>query len=308
MRFAKPERVPTHLHEAVAQVVSDAPRVLDELLTRAFGEPLPPYVSVDRLDSNLSEAPPAEYRSDGTYVFHGADGKNVAAFVVEIQLRRDDDKDWKWPTYLAQARDRVRCSTDVCVIALDEATAVWASRPVALGRSNVFRPIVLGPRQIPLITSSEEARQHPEMAILSAFVHRKEMDGEAATAVAEGVAASGMENGLAAYYIDVVRQVLPEFVRKAVEDGMIPSDYVPSEFAVAFVERMKAKQAAIEEGMVRGELVTLRRAIEGLMADREWALTVDDRAKLEGCSDPNQLHRWLRRVPMARTTRDIFTD
>jgi hypothetical protein len=57
-------------------------------------------------------------------------GSNVTAVVVEVQLRRDKNKHWTWPVYLASLRARYRCPTILLVVCLDRRTAEWcAARP-----------------------------------------------------------------------------------------------------------------------------------------------------------------------------------
>lgn len=296
--------MPTHTHEAIAQLIAESPRLVDDLLRRALGVTLPPYSAVHRLDANLSETAPVEYRGDGIIVFTNAEGWNVAAFVVEVQLRPDPDKGWRWPAYLALARDRLRCDTDVFVLALDQPTTRWATRSVRLGLANEFKPLVVGAELVPRIQTLAGAREEPELAVLSAIAHATEIDAPMAVAVAIGLTQSRLEQGKLAYYIDLIRELLPKAVQDVLEAEMIPADYVPrSEFSKRLMAALAQGKA---EGTAEGAAVALRNGIEALLASRGLRLSAQQTDALKSCSDTEQLQRWLLQAAHAESAESLF--
>ncbi len=96
----------------------------------------------------------------------------VLAAVVEVQLRRAEDKRWVWPEYLTALRRRLRCPTVLLVVCLDRATAQWAGVPIELG-DGASRVVarVLGPDAIPVLLDPVQAAGAPELAVLSTLVH-----------------------------------------------------------------------------------------------------------------------------------------
>lgn len=298
--IAVPSVVPTHTHEAIVQLLSDSPGLVHDLLRRSLGVDLPPYADVHRLDANLSEAAPTEYRSDGTMVFADASGANVAAVVVEVQLRPDPDKAWRWPAYLAQARDRLRCETDLFVLTLDEATAQWAKRRVRLGRANTFDALVLGPSQIPRVETTAAARASPELAVLSSIAHAALTDATTAMAIAAGLTGSRLEEERVAYYIDLIRDLLPQVVQKALEAMVIPADYVPHSYI------SKRIMSSLAKGRAEGGAAALGRAIEALLSSRGLHLSPEQMEIVGNCTDLDQLQRWVVRAAHVETTDELF--
>ncbi len=61
----------------------------------------------------------------------------------------------------------------------------WAAQPVEFGLCSVFRPLVLGPDEIPIVTDPEQADQAPYLALLSAVAHGRDKDIDKAVQVAQ---------------------------------------------------------------------------------------------------------------------------
>ena len=58
------------------------------------------------------------------------------------------------------------------VVCPDQAVAAWSAKLVVITEPGlVLTPVVLGPRHVPVLTDVEVARDHPELAVLSALVH-----------------------------------------------------------------------------------------------------------------------------------------
>ena len=111
--------MPSSLHEALVSFFRARPLLAAELLAVAQG--LAPLGAVEgvMIDTDLSEAVPAEYRADAAILLRGA---LELALVIEVQLQQDQDKKWSWPAYLTLTRARQRCPAAVLVSSTDSET------------------------------------------------------------------------------------------------------------------------------------------------------------------------------------------
>ena len=152
----------------------------------------------------------------------------VHAFVIEVQLARDADKDLTWPMYAANVRVRDRCPVTLVVLTLRERTARWAAAPrlLRIGGPAVIAPVVIGPAQIPRITDLEQARALPELAVLSAAAHGRTPGAEliAHTAIA---ACAALDSAHQALYADFVMGCLSPEARHALEGIMPHQRFLP---------------------------------------------------------------------------------
>lgn len=125
------------------ELFRNRPSLTPELLREALHLDLPKFTEA-RIDSaDLTDVQPAEYRAD--LVVRLLDGVSVLGVVVEVQLSRDDCKQFAWPAYVATLRRRLKCPVCLLVVTVDEAIARWAAKPIEMGCGNRFVPLVLGP-------------------------------------------------------------------------------------------------------------------------------------------------------------------
>jgi hypothetical protein len=198
--------MPSHLHEALLQLFRNRPALAPELLREALHVHLPDYSDV-RLDSaDLTDIQPAEYRADLVILL--LKGTPVLGIVLEVQLGRDEDKRYVWPVYAVNLRARIRCPVWLLVIAPDEEVARWAAKPVNLGAGNRFVPWVLSLSGIPEITSTAQAMEDPELAVLSAMAHAQDPnpDKSARIALLAHMASLGLDSERSMLYCDLIQQ------------------------------------------------------------------------------------------------------
>ncbi len=147
------------------------------MLVSLLGLELPADARVVLASAEFTQAVPLERRADAVVTIE-QEGDTTHAFVVEVQLAIDPEKAFSWPLYVASLHARVRCATSLVVLTPDPAVAAWACRPIATFGAVVpeasFRPLVLGPDEIPRITSRDDAERMPELCVLSALVHGDE--------------------------------------------------------------------------------------------------------------------------------------
>lgn len=83
----------------MVELFRNRPSLTTELLREALHLELPKFTEV-RIDSaDLTDVQPAEYRAD--LVVRLLDGVSVLGVVVEVQLSRDEAKQFAWPAYVA---------------------------------------------------------------------------------------------------------------------------------------------------------------------------------------------------------------
>jgi hypothetical protein len=236
--------MPSRLHEDLLRLFENRPALAAELAREALNAKLPEYREA-RVDSaNLSDIRPAEYRADLVILL--SQDRPVQGIVVEVQLARDEEKEYVWPAYVCNLRNRIRSPVCLLVITVDDGVARWASRWIDLGGDGRFRPWVLSPACVPEITDEERAKADPELAILSAVAHGEGVDVEKAARIALAAEAAllGLEAERSTLYSDILFAALSEAARRALRDMNLPKYEYKTEFAKRYYGQGEAKGRA----------------------------------------------------------------
>lgn len=236
--------MPSQLHEALLLLFRNRPLLAPELLRDALHVELPQYTEA-RIDSaDLTDIQPAEYRADLVVLL--LSGVPVLGIVLEVQLSADERKRFVWPVYVANLRARLECPVCLLVVTADEAVARWAARPIEMGGSNRFVPLVLRPSGVPEVTDEAQAQSDPELAVLSAMAHGQNVDTSKSVqiALAAQIAALGLDDDRSRLYFDLILSSLSEAARQALQT-MDPAKYeYQSDFARRYVAQGEAKGRA----------------------------------------------------------------
>jgi hypothetical protein len=155
-------------HEGLVEIFRSNPRLVPQLLHEAFGVRLPAWERVTIVEAALDQIAAIEFRADLVVELAAAVGPPQLSAIVEIQLRKDDDKPFTWPVYMVVDRSRRRCETILVVIAPNPEVAAWARRPIRIGPDNELRVHVIGPAEIPIVTDLEVRRQSTARTALGA--------------------------------------------------------------------------------------------------------------------------------------------
>lgn len=289
--------MPSTLHEALVLLFRESPRLAPMLVARALGVDVGfgtgPGVEVDVqvTAAEFADLDPPEYRADLVLRIRdgsGGDDATREVFIVEVQLASDQDKHFTWPQYVTAARARSRCRATLVVIAVDERVARWCEQPIEIDLAgNVFRPMVIGPSAIPVITDEAQARTWPELAVLSVIAHGQEPGSEAIGAAALA-ACNQLDNHRSSLYADLIYTNLNEIARAALEAVMDLHNYTyQSDFAKKYVA----------EGN--------REMLCKLLQRRFGALPADAIARLEQ-ADADTLDVWAYRMLTATSLADVF--
>lgn len=281
--------MPSVLHEAILELFRNRTTLAPELLRDLLGVPVPAYVRVATVESSLTEVVPTEYAADLVILLE--DQGPVLGIVVEVQLARDPDKLYSWPLYAASLRARHRCPVAVLVVSPSQSVAEWAAQEIDLGGPNRYRPLVLGPSVVPLVTDEAEALSAPELGVLSALAHGREEEG-AAVAFAAMLGIHGVDDNTRSIYYDLIMASLSEAARKGLE-AMVQGrkhEYI-SDFAKENFAR------GLQEGQASALLAVIRH--------RGWTLTTEQAALIQGASQ-DQLTAWLLRAVGVEHLEQVF--
>lgn len=263
--------MPSQEHELILELFRNRPVLAVELLEEVFKEKPPAYRVVRADSENLTEIIPRELNADLVVLVE--DEQAVLSIVVEAQLNWDADKEFVWPTYVCGARMRHRCDACLLIVAPNAALARRLSMPIRLGPGRSWvTPLVLGPEGIPVITDVHEAKERPELAVLSALAHG-ETDAAVPVALAALEAVAGLDSDKQSVYADAVLASLGVAARLALEAQMsIPNYEYRSDFAKTYYKQGK------DEGRNEGRNEALAQLFERRLGR---PLTVKERETLE---------------------------
>jgi hypothetical protein len=291
--------MPSQLHESHVFLFRNQPSLAGEIMRRALGVEVPAYQEARVISADLTELQPAEYRAD--LVVQLMNDTPVLGIIVEVQLSTDERKRFVWPAYVANLRARLECPVCLLVVAADDAVARWAAQPVELGGLHWFAPYVLGPSAVPQVTDEAEARLNPELAVLSAMAHGKDVDVERAAQVANAAqaATAGLDADRSKLYFDLIMNSLSEAARQALKVMDLQNYEYQSDFARHYVAQGIAQGEA--QGEVRGRASLILR----LLSVRFGSLDEAVRARI-AASSVVELETIGERLLTARSLRDVL--
>jgi hypothetical protein len=283
-------------HECLVDLFRNRPSLAAEMLVEVLCVALPAYSEARVVSIDLTETQPAEYRAD-VVVLLLAEGKPVRVNIVEVQLKKADDKRYTWPAYLTVSRDQHRCPADLLVVAPDPVVAAWCAEPIELGVPGfVLRPPVLRREAIPVVTDPAEAVRRPELGVLSAMAYGETEQG-ASIAGAVLPAVQGLDDDRARFYYDLVYNSLNEAARRALEAMMKGYEY-QSDFAKKYVA----------QGRTEGRTEEAARAVLTALRVRGIAVPEAVRERIVGQKDPETLERWLERAIVAASLAEVLDE
>lgn len=291
--------MPSQLHEVLLQLFRNRPELAPELLRDALHQELPAYTEA-RIDSaDLNEVQPAEYRADLVVLLF--DGVPVFGIVVEVQLSPDERKRYVWPAYVAGLRARLKCPVCLLVVTADDVCARWAAKPIVIGGDSYLVPWVLGPSGVPEITDESIARADPELAVLSAMAHGKDVDAAKSLriALAAQLASANLDEDRSTLYCDLILNSLSEVARRAFKAMRTFKYEYQSDFAKQYFGQGQM------EGMERGRQQGRADLIMRLLNLRFGTLSEEATAKITA-SSPSELDAIGERLLTAQTLQEAL--
>jgi hypothetical protein len=296
--------MPSLEHDGVVELFRDNPHLGPHVLERFWHASIPHYTEVRVADAQMTELSPVEFRADLVLELVNEAGTCVSAIVLESQLEITPRKRFTWPAYLAVCRAERECPTGLLVVAVDEAVAAWATESIDLGfGASEIRPYVLGPTVLPKITDEAEAREDPELSVLSAMAHGNGPEG-LAVVLASLTALGGLQRDLAAVYFEVIWKGLRGPMQKALEALLMQRQMRREVKFPPFIERLIEESAL--KGFHDGEVKMLRHDIVRVAQRRGLALTTEQQTRIGTCEDRALLDRWFDNVLEAMNGEDVF--
>jgi hypothetical protein len=304
--------MPSHQHELLLLLFRNRFSSAADLL-RELNVQLPDYDQICAESSDLSDLRPAEYRAD-LVLFLQSGSRKVLGVVVEVQLARDEDKSYAWPAYIANLRARHRCPVCLLVITIQDAVARWAARSIELGPGTRCLPWVVGPTNMPAITTVNDANENVELAVLSAIEHGQHADISLAARVASVaiLASAAIDAERSNLYHDLIFISLANNVPHTLEATMSSLDYeFRSDFLRHYVAQGREKGWAEGNaqgravGMAEGKAEARIEILLKVLVLRFGVLTADLEARIRG-AQAEQLDAVIDRMLTAQTPEEAL--
>ncbi|MGW2491593.1 hypothetical protein ACWCV9_30850 [Streptomyces sp. NPDC001606] len=284
-------------HDTMHHIFRKEPDLLARLLPRA-GMEFPEYHSIEPLDTDLTEIRPLERRVDSLFRVRTAGSEGGFLLAVESQGKPDRDKHNSWTYYMAHLYAKYRLPPILLVVCQDKKTASWAAEPIRIGSDfhtsmQVF-PLVLGPKNLPVITDPDEAAKDLPATVFSVLAHAKD----------PGVLAILDEVG------PVVgpHQEWAEIIEMGLGDGpardhwrKLMDVYTPV-FPGAGTVMEEAWRKVVAYGEAKGEAKAVLRVLDARGIEVSDAV----RERVMACTELDVLEAWLDRSLTATVAEELF--
>ena len=288
------------LHEAMHRIFREDPGLFARA-TRALD--IPPFetpISATPLPTDLTENRPVERRVDTLMRIKAPSGEYLLA--VEAQVEPDENKHNSWTYYMAHLYAKYKLPPVLLVVCKDQQTAKWAARPVRIGPpqwpSLTLHPLVLGPGNVPVIDTPEEAASDIPLTVLSAVLHGRDRNADAIlkplAAALKDLEARDPET--ATLFAELTSQGLDKTEAHKLWRQLVAVD--TSFFTSSISQEIRT------EGEVKGRVKDILLLLEG----RNIPVSDTDRERVTTCDDLDFLDRWFRRAITANSTTEVFAE
>jgi hypothetical protein len=317
----------TPQHEALHRIFQHDRELFARTMSHVFHEDVPIPRNVSILDTDFTEVRPHMRRGDSVllaeFLVEEAEARYIV--VVESQLREDEEKERRWPYYIAYLHDKYECPVILLVVCNDPATADWARIPIRIGLPRLtcmtVTAWVLGPDNLDLVTDPDQAAEDVGLAVLAAITHSQSgrindilealaealntIDTSTAGVLAELIAAGVADtHGLTIWRALMSTPAYPYasplrdwFREQGLEQGREQGLEQGREQGLE-----QGREQGREQGLVEGERGTVRMVLKA----RGLELTAAHRERLETCTDLATLKEWSEAALTATTVDEIF--
>jgi hypothetical protein len=265
---------------------------------RDLGVRVPDYERSEITSCDLGHVDPVERRSDVAIMLRGQGPTDpfdrLMGIVVEVQRDAKERKRFTWPEYVAALRSKHECPVTLLVICPKQSVADWYAEPIELGHPKfVLRPLVIGPKDIPVVTDPGTVAASPTLGVLSAAAHGMKKT-DVLKALHTGLDAIDPED--AAKYIGYSLHLLANTDgQKALEALMMANTF---DYHSPWVDSLRA------EGEAKGEA----KAILRVLARRGIEVPEEARDRISRCTDGKTLDAWLDRSLTATAVDELFAE
>jgi hypothetical protein len=297
---------PSPEHEALHRIFTDDTALFARAVARALNVEMAIPADVSELSVDFTEFRPVVERRADTALhvkFKAEDTQDDYILIVESQTNLDDTRRASWPYYTAFVQSKYKCDVVLLVVCSKAATARWARTPIVTGLPGlpcqVTTPVVLGPDNVPVVTTVEEAAADLHFAVFSALTHSR---GPEVRGILELLATA-----LGTTDTDTAEE-LAEFTEAGLGDtpGLQIWRALMATETFPYVSQMRARGRAEGEaiGEARGEAKSILRVLKR----RKVAVDQAARERIESCTDLKTLGTWLDRSLDVATVADLFKD
>lgn len=297
-------------HEGPIQIIRDNPEVIAQILRTAFDVEVSDDLVIRTTSETFTQIAPAAYVADNVVeICEGGSTEPTIAVVAETQNQIDKDKRGSWPVYLTALHAKTDCPCYLIVFCPKRYVAAWARQTIRIGHPDFnLTPLVIGPGIKPLVTTTDQAAQAPEMAILGTLANVTRPTKEAMEITHAALATienAGHEN--ATLYTDLVLSSLPRAARRILEElvNTGTAEYkFKSDFALRnqAIGEAKGKAKGKAEGKAEGEAVLLLTVLKA----RRICVSDEVRDRVMACKDEQQLIEWATRAVTAESADELF--
>jgi hypothetical protein len=291
--------VPSINHDGPIDVIRSNPDMTANLvrLVTAISIPAQHKVRVELGSTDASNVVPDEFKADMvTIIRDRATGDPLLLVVIEPQGRKDDEKRFSWPAYLANLRAAHKCESAVLiVICWDAAEADKCRAAIPMGHPGyVLIPIVIGPRDGQELTGTG-----PWLTVLAGSMGAIDLTADAGRRmVLDAIRDTRSNTPTTRTLTAIILGVAPnDAARSALEALMETKEYKND-----FFDRAEAI------GEARGEARGEAKAVVKILDARAVGLTTEQRDRVLSCEDINQLDSWFDRALTATSADDVFKD
>jgi hypothetical protein len=201
--------MPPNTHAFLATLLRESPALVLRLLALVRDE-LPPGAVLEPLPARFWGEPARHPPPDVACLIKDAAGALLSPLAVQIALAASPEAKHTWFLHVATLFATFKRPCRFLVLALDPDTERWAAEPHIIDHApSVFFPTVIGPSLIPRITDIPQAKQFPELAVLSALAHPRG-PGAATIAFAALAACENRDTPASRRYADFVSDWLDE--------------------------------------------------------------------------------------------------
>lgn len=230
----------------------------------------------------------------------------VLAIVVEAQLSHEADLRWRLCPYIGYVSHDCRCATDVVIICQTRGLAKSLARPMLLGaRGSQIVPCAIGPDQVPVIGTLQDALADPGLLMLSAWYHTRRGTGQREALVSLILQVTWLfyqiDPEKAERYYELALAILPTASARRLQEM---TDTTMREITSPFhlKEQAKGRRIGRHEGRVEGRAED----ILTILAARGVSVPAETRKQIKACDDLRRLKTWLKRAVTARTIDDVI--
>jgi hypothetical protein len=287
----------TARHEAMHRISQEDPGVFARAF-KALDIPFPAPTSAAVLSPDVTEIQPLERRIDSLIRFETADDGSYLV-VVEAQSRQDPKKPGAWAYYAAHLQEKYKVPVVLLVVCQDASTARWAAAPVHFGlpqwQTLTLRPLVVGPQNVPAITSVAEASRDIPLATLSVITHARDPEvGDMLTMLAAALRTTDEETA----------RVFAELTELGLGDTAAAQSWSKMMVVDTSFFRSRTSQILRAQGRAQG----LADGVLRNLSARGIEIPDEVRERVEACEDRELIEIWHDRSLTVAHAEEIFDD